>query len=104
MTVAAVTTKPMKVRHQQRVRSPELRGLEDWQAAAFPLQASHALVDQHPGNAALVRDLAPHRQLPEVGALRMLPDEMPAGSHLSQRCDNCEVRERYRDPSRSEPS
>ena len=57
--MAIVTAKPVEVRHQQRVRSPELRGLIDGQTAAPTLQAGHALVDQHPGDVAFSREPSP---------------------------------------------
>ena len=68
------------------------------------LEAGHALVDQHRGDAALVSDGSPHGRLPQIGALRVLRNEVPARVHLGERCDACQLRERDRHPSRSHPT
>ena len=59
VTMAMVTAKPVQVGHQQRIRSPELRGLVDGESAAPTLKAGHTLVDQHPGDVAFSREPPP---------------------------------------------
>ena len=59
MLMAAITPQAVKVVDQQRVRSPKLCRLHDWDAAAATFEARHALMNKDSGDTTLVCDASP---------------------------------------------